>query len=57
MLYQCEGKYDKTSDTGIRFDDFELGIEWPVVEDVAIHSERDLSLQSLEEYRKHPMKV
>lgn len=50
MLYQCDGKYDKESDTGIRFDDPDLGIEWPVEIKSAICSERDLNLMSLREY-------
>lgn len=57
MLYQCDGKYDKDSDTGIRFDDPDIGIRWPVMEDKAIHSDRDMELQSLKEYLKHPMRV
>lgn len=57
MLYQCDGKYDKATDSGVRFDDPDIGIEWPINEDVAIHSERDWNLQSLKEYRKHPMEV
>lgn len=52
MLYQCDGKYDKETDTGIRFDDKEIGIVWPVDETVAIHSERDLKLMNLGEYKK-----
>ncbi len=57
MLYQCEGAYDKETDTGIRFDDLELDIKWPVNEEVAIHSKRDMELMSLKEYRVNPMKV
>ena len=57
MLYQCEGKYDKETDTGIRFDDPEIGIKWPVDENIAIHSVRDLQLQSLAEYMKNPMEL
>lgn len=52
MLYQCDGIYDKTSDTGIRFDDEEIGIHWPIDLDIAIHSERDLNLMSFAEYRR-----
>ena len=56
MIYQCDGKYDDVTDTGIRFDDPDLGIEWPI-EDLnnTIHSERDLSLMSLKEYENNPM--
>ena len=57
MLYQCDGRYDKATDTGIRFDDPELGIEWPIPEDVAVHSTRDLGLMSFAEYMKAPMDV
>lgn len=57
MLYQCDGKYDKETDTGIRFDDPEIGIEWPVDESEAIHSSRDLALQSFADYMKNPMEL
>lgn len=50
MLYQCDGKYDQKTDTGIRFDDPEIGIEWPVNESEAIHSQRDLQLMNWSEY-------
>lgn len=50
MMYQCDGKYDSETDTGIRFDDPEIGISWPIDLKDAIHSERDLKLQSFEEY-------
>lgn len=52
MLYQCDGKYDKETDTGIRFDDPDIGIQWPVDEKEAIHSERDMNLQSFSAYIK-----
>lgn len=52
MLYQCDGKYDKETDTGIIFDDPEIGIEWPINLDISIHSERDLKLMSWLEYVK-----
>lgn len=57
MLYQCDGRYDKETDTGILFNDPIIGIEWPVDDSVAIHSERDLKLQSLIEYMDNPMKI
>lgn len=50
MLYQCDGSYDKETDTGIIFNDADLGIKWPINEDIAIHSARDLSLMSFQEY-------
>lgn len=57
MLYQCDGAYDKETDTGIRFDDPEIGITWPVNEAEAIHSQRDLQLMSLKEYKRQHMKM
>ena len=55
MLYQCDGKYDRETDTGVRFDDPELGIAWPIDETKAIHSERDLQLPGVKEYLMNPM--
>lgn len=52
MLYQCDGKYDAETDTGIIFNDPEIGIQWPVDEDNAIHSMRDMKFGSLKEYLK-----
>lgn len=58
MLYQCEGLYDKETDTGIRFDDPDLNIIWPTEHlDRCIHSQRDLGLMTLKEYEKNPMKL
>lgn len=50
MLYQCDGKYDKESDTGIIYNDPQLAIEWPIDDKLAIHSERDLCLMRIQEY-------
>ncbi|MCD8364073.1 MAG: dTDP-4-dehydrorhamnose 3,5-epimerase [Lachnospiraceae bacterium] len=52
-MYQCDGAYDRESDTGIRYDDPDIAIEWPVdnISDT-IHSARDLKLLSLTEYEK-----
>lgn len=55
LLYQCDGAYDKETDTGIRFDDPEIGVEWPIDVKEAIHSERDLQLMSLADYEREPM--
>ncbi len=53
MLYQCDGKYNAETDTGIRFDEPEIGVEWPINMDDSIHSERDLKLMNWREYRKY----
>lgn len=50
MMYQCDGAYNKDSDTGIRFDDPDIGIVWPVDLEKSIHSERDLGLPSFKQY-------
>ena len=51
MLYQCDGAYDKETDTGIRFDDEDIGIKWPISLNTAIHSSRDLELVTLKDAR------
>ncbi len=52
MLYQCDGVYNKESDSGIIFNDPDIGIKWPLEEQMSIHSERDLSLMSLKQYEE-----
>lgn len=55
MLYQCDGSYDKETDTGIRYDDSDINIAWPIELEKSIHSQRDVQLMSLKEYEKNPM--
>lgn len=57
MLYQCDGKYDPETDGGIRFDDSNIGIEWPIDAKTAIISERDMALGSFEKYLITPIKL
>jgi dTDP-4-dehydrorhamnose 3,5-epimerase len=42
LLYKCTAEYDRGSESGIRWNDPEIGIEWPL-RDVTI-SERDAAL-------------
>lgn len=49
MLYQCDGAYDKETDTGVRFDDKDIDIKWPIDLQNAIHSARDLELCTLKD--------
>lgn len=56
MLYMCDGVYDKETDTGILYNDPDLNIEWPVLEN-EVHSARDLKLMSFQEYLLNPMDV
>ena len=53
MLYQCDGKYHPQTDTGIRSDDPQLDIKWPVDVEKAIYSQRDLKLMSWDQYKKY----
>lgn len=57
MLYQCDGAYDKETDTGIVFNDEEIGIKWPIDLEKTIHSTRDMNLMKLSEYELNPMRV
>lgn len=57
MLYQCDGQYDKETDTGIIYNDPDIGIEWPVEENVAIHSSRDMQLKTVKEYLLKPIEL
>lgn len=42
LLYKCTKEYDPKSDSGIRWDDPDIGIEWPI--DKPIVSEKDQHL-------------
>lgn len=50
MLYQCDGKYEKDADTGIAYNDPDIGIKWPIDEDKVICSKRDMQLLSFKAY-------
>ncbi len=47
VFYKCDGFYNKESETGIRFDDPSLNIDWKIPADEAIISEKDKSLPVL----------
>ena len=57
MLYQCDGAYDKETDTGIIFNDPSIGIVWPIDIKEMIHSSRDIQLMSFAEYEKNKMEL
>ena len=49
--YRCGDKYDPESDTGIRWDDKTIGVEWPTESvDEVIVSEKDWKLQTYREF-------
>ncbi len=57
MLYQCDGVYDKETDGGIRLDDPEIGIKWPVDLKEMIISQRDMQLEDFKTYERSPMEI
>jgi dTDP-4-dehydrorhamnose 3,5-epimerase len=48
VQYLCTGTYNAACESGIRWDDPEIGIDWPVKDPVL--SERDRSAQTLAEW-------
>jgi dTDP-4-dehydrorhamnose 3,5-epimerase len=47
VMYKCSGYYDEKVERGIRYDDPDVGIEWPLTELIA--SERDANAPRLSE--------
>ena len=47
FVYKCTNVYDPATEAGIRFDDPDVGIEWPDVE--LVYSERDATAPRLAE--------
>jgi dTDP-4-dehydrorhamnose 3,5-epimerase len=52
IQYKCTGLYNSMAESGIRFDDSEIGIEWPVSEPSL--SEKDRKAQTLEQWLAKP---
>jgi len=50
VLYKVTGLYNPTAERGIRFDDPDIGIDWPVALDEAVLSDKDRVLPSLKEF-------
>ncbi len=50
MSYKCVGKYEKGFDSGIKWNDPDIGVEWNI--DNPIISERDKQLMSFKRYKK-----
>lgn len=48
VLYKCSREYDPKLETGFRWDDPDVAIEWPVAEPIL--SKRDCTSQSFQEY-------
>jgi dTDP-4-dehydrorhamnose 3,5-epimerase len=41
FVYKCTNYYDPATEAGIRFDDPQVGIEWPLTEAEMLYSQRD----------------
>lgn len=55
--YLCGDRYDPESDGGIRWDDPQLGVKWPLNQiETIIQSDKDAALPTLEEYKRHDSK-
>ncbi len=50
FLYKCDNDYDAAADGGIRFDDPDLAIDWPLDVEKAIMSEKDGKHPTLKEF-------
>jgi dTDP-4-dehydrorhamnose 3,5-epimerase len=48
VVYACSSYYDPELDRGIRYDDPDVGIEWPAVEELTV-SDRDAAAPTLRE--------
>lgn len=53
MLYKVSGNYNKAGEGGIKYDDPDLAIDWPI--DAPLISERDKKLMSFAEYKANPV--
>ena len=52
IQYKCTGIYNNKGESGIRWDDPEIGIEWPI-QDVSL-SEKDRNAQTLAQWLSRP---
>ena len=52
FFYKCDNYYNKESELGIRYDDPDFNIDWQIVKDQAIVSEKDLQLPFYKDLNK-----
>ncbi len=50
FFYKVDNFYNKESERGIKYDDTELGVEWPLTQDQIILSDKDKSLSSFQDW-------
>ena len=54
VSYQCDGAYDKVTDTGILYNDPDIGVEWPINDlSQAILGARDKKLMSFRTFAEN----
>lgn len=53
VFYKCDNYYNPSSETGIRFDDPDLGIDWKIDPDKSIVSDKDRMLPLIKDLRNH----
>ena len=53
VSYQCDGRYDKETDTGIMYNDTQINVNWPI-NDIsnAILGARDYNLMTFDTFKK-----
>jgi dTDP-4-dehydrorhamnose 3,5-epimerase len=51
FLYKCTKEYNPKADSGIIWNDADLGIDWPLKKDLSF-SEKDLALQTFRVYKE-----
>ncbi len=54
MQYLCTGTYNPSTESGIHWNDPEIGIEWPDIGGAPILSPKDADAQSLSEWLARP---
>ena len=52
VQYKCTGMYNQKAESGIRWDDPEIGIDWPI-KDVQL-STKDRNAQTLKQWLERP---
>jgi dTDP-4-dehydrorhamnose 3,5-epimerase len=52
IQYKCTGLYSNKAESGIRWDDPQIGIRWPI--DDVVLSEKDRTAQTLDEWLSRP---
>lgn len=53
IQYKTTGIYNKNGESGIRFDDPDIGIDWPIKDD-PVTSEKDRNAQTLQQWLASP---